>query len=87
MRVDQHGQLPVPLCFLGDVRVEREPADDEHVEADALHGFLRRFLHLLWSHCSVLRTNGHRHATRLAVRVRVLASGLEPASGMWLEPR
>jgi hypothetical protein len=58
----EHCELAVPLRFLRYVRVEREAADNEDVEADALDGFLGGFLHLLRTHGSVFRTDRHRDA-------------------------
>ena len=82
----QHGQLAVALCLFGDVRVEGESADDEHVEADALHRFLGGFLHLLRADGAVLRADGDGHSPGFAVGVGVFASGVEPCSGIGVEP-
>ena len=67
----QHGQLAVAFRFFGDVRVEGEAADDEHVEADALDGFLGGFLHLLRADGAVLRADGDGDAPGLGLRVGV----------------
>ena len=82
----QHGQLAVALRLLGDVRVEGEAADDQHVEAHALDGLLGGFLHLLRADGAVLRADGDGNAPGLAVAVGVFARGVQPCSGVGVEP-
>ena len=69
----QHGQLAVALRLLGDVRVEGEAADDQQVEADALHGLLGGLLDLLRADGAVLGADGDGDACVLPVGVGVLA--------------
>ena len=58
----QHGQLAVAFGLFGDVRVEGEAADQQQVEADALHRLLGRLLDLLRADRAVLRADGDGHA-------------------------
>ena len=69
------------------MRVEGKAADDQQVEADALHGLLGGLLDLLRPDRAVLRADGDGHALALLPSfVGVLAGGVQPGAGVGLQP-
>ena len=82
----QHRQLAVALRLFGDVRVEGEAADDQQVEADALHRLLGGLLDLLRADRAVLGADARRPRARVLPSPSVYSpAALNPAPGVGLQ--
>ena len=84
------GELAAAFHFFRDVRVEREAADDEQIEAEPQHRFLGRVFDQVAADGAVLGADADGDALRAGAQARpylgVLAGRVEPGARVGFQP-